>query len=384
MGRANPEMAQRDYYEVLGVSRSADTAEIKKAYRQLALKLHPDKNPGDAKAEQAFKEVSEAYEVLSDPEKRQLYDRYGHEGLKARGYGPSFRDVEDIFSHFSDIFEGSLFEGLFGGRRRGRHGGGADQLTEIELTLEEVATGVTRKVEVRRRAVCKTCRGSGAKAGSSPQVCPTCAGYGQVEASSGFFSIRRTCPQCGGEGATIADPCRDCRGEGRVAERREITVDVPAGVHTGNQLRLAGEGDEGVRGGPPGDLYCRIHVEEHRFFQRDGDDLLCEVPITFSDAALGAKIEVPSLQGKTVVTVPPGVQSGAILELRGRGLPSLESSRRGDQLVRVIVETPRRLSAQARKLFEQLRELDGQTSQSHPDRQGFIDRLYDYFKGKDS
>ena len=388
MRSAQSEMAQRDYYEVLGVPRDADDAALKKAYRQLALKFHPDKNPDDPTAEAAFKEVSEAFEVLSDPEKRKLYDAHGHEGLKARGAGPQFTDVQDIFDHFGDIFGGGLFEGLFGGGgrgSRGRRGGGqrgADLRLDLELTLEEVATGVQKRVEVRRGVECGECRGSGAEPGSEPVTCNVCGGYGQVERSSGFFAIRQTCPECHGGGQVIAQKCPRCHGEGREAKAEEIVVDVPGGVFDGNQLRLAGEGEAGVRGGRDGDLYCRIHVRKHDFFERHGNDVICEVPITFSSAALGTKVDVPTLSGKTaVVTVPAGTQSGAFLSLRGKGLPSLEGRGQGHQLVRVVVETPRKLSSEAKKLYEELQTLEGGQQGAHPAQEGFLDRLYKRFKG---
>jgi len=375
-------MPKRDYYEILGVSRTATESEVKKAYRKLALQYHPDKNPGDESAEVAFKEVSEAFDVLSDVEKRRLYDQYGHEGLSARGYGQSFTDVNDIFSHFSDIFEGSLFEGIFGGGARGgrraRGHRGADLRIDLELTLEEAATGVSRTVELTRQGPCETCDGSGAAAGTTPESCSTCGGHGQVAASSGFFTVRRTCPECLGSGVRIAKPCRDCAGQGRIPLTREISVDVPGGVDDGNQLRVVGEGDHGAEGGPPGDLYCRIRVQEHAFFQRRGTDILLEVPLTFSDAALGTKLEVPTLEGKTSISVPAGTQHGDTIVLKNKGLPSLEGFATGRQIVHFVIETPRRLSGTAKKLFEQLRELDGKSSH-HPTRQGFLDRIREYF-----
>jgi molecular chaperone DnaJ len=379
-------MSQRDYYEVLGVSRTASLAEIKKAYREKAFQCHPDKNPGDPEAERKFKEVSAAYEVLSDDEKRRLYDQYGHEGLSARGYAHTFTSVDEIFSHFGDIFEGSLFEGLFGARgarrggsRQGRRG--SDLRIDLELTLEDVATGVQRKVEIEREGACTSCRGSGAKSGSAPQTCSTCRGYGQVQTSSGFFTVRRTCPRCYGEGTVISDPCKECGGSGRVAVKRELSIEVPAGVEDGNQLRIAGEGNEGTLGAPSGDLYCRIFVRRHGVFERAGRDIFLEVPVTFSDAALGARIEVPSLDGKTALQVPAGTQSGEVLKLRGKGLPSLDGYGRGDQLVRIVVETPRKLSSKARKLFEEMRELEGQKN-AHPARQGFLEKIRDYLRGR--
>ncbi len=378
-------MPEIDYYEALGVSRSASPEEIKKAYRQLALKWHPDKNPGDASAEDRFKEIAEAYEVLCDPDRRQLYDRYGHSGLKARGYSePHFTTVEDIFEHFSDVFEGSVFEGLFGGgRQRSRRGGGRggeNLRVEVELSLEEVATGAQRSVEIRRQVPCEDCSGCGSRQGSKPVSCPTCRGFGQVESVQGFFSIRRACPRCHGEGAVIGDPCSRCRGEGRHQGKREVVISVPAGVHEGNQLRMHGEGDAGARGGPSGDLYCLIRERRHELFTREGDDILCEVPISFSEAALGAKVDVPTLRGKAEVTIPAGTQSGEMLRLRGQGLPSLEGGGAGSLIVRVVVETPRKLNAKMRELLDELRKAE--SSASHPARSGFFEKIKSYFKAK--
>ena len=385
MGRANPHMSQQDYYEVLGVSRGADASEIKKAYRSKAMQYHPDKNPGDAAAERKFKEVSEAFEVLNDGEKRQLYDQYGHEGLSSRGYSRSFSNVNDIFSQFSDIFEGSLFEGLFGGRSGSRGGGrqghrGDDLRVDLTLTLEDVAIGVSREIELKRQGSCGTCQGSGAAPGSSPQKCGTCGGHGQVESASGFFTIRRTCPTCVGAGTTIVDRCTGCGGDGRVPVRRDLKIDVPPGVENGNQIRVVGEGDGGTNGGPSGDLYCRIFVRQHQFFERIGNDVLLEVPITFSDAALGLKLDVPSLNGDLQVSVPSGTQSGEVFRLKGKGLPSIEGRGCGHQLVRVVVETPKKVSGKAKGLFEELRELEGQKN-SHPARQGFLEKIQDFLKG---
>jgi molecular chaperone DnaJ len=375
-------MSQRDYYEVLGVAREASPQEIKKAYRQLALQFHPDKNPGDDTAEARFKEIAEAYEVLGDDERRELYDRYGHEGLRARGYSePHFGSVEEIFSHFSDIFEGSLFEGLFGGGmgRRGR--GGADLGVEIDVTLEEVAAGARRTLELRREMRCKECGGTGGRQGAKPVTCASCGGYGQVEMRQGFFSLRRPCPHCHGEGMLVSDPCGACGGEGRRAGRCEVEVNIPAGVHSGTRLRLSGEGQSGRRGAPAGDLYCRVRVLKHAFFERFEDDLLCDVPITFADAALGTKLEIPTIRGKAKLTVPPGCQSGEVLRLKGQGLPSLEHRGFGSQLVRVTVETPRELSPRTRELLEELRSLE-ESESAHPSRAGFFARLKEHLKGK--
>ncbi|MCZ6792453.1 MAG: molecular chaperone DnaJ [Planctomycetota bacterium] len=376
-------MAQRDYYEVLGVSSDAGDAEIKKAYRRLALKHHPDKNPDDPGAAQSFKEVSAAYEVLSDPEKRQLYDAYGHDGLSARGAGPEFTTVEDIVSHFGDIFEGSIFGELFGGARgrTGAHGRrGADRRVDFELSLEEVAKGISRRIEVKRRVRCDNCAGSGSEPGSRPVRCDTCGGVGQVARVAGFISVRQTCPRCMGEGSIIVDRCKACAGDGRVYGEKELTIPVPAGIHDGSQLCLSGEGDAGTGGGPSGDLYVRIRVKDHELFQRHRDDLVCEVPVTFSDAALGSRIDVPTLKGKSSVTVRAGTQSGTIITLRGKGLPQLDGYGRGDQHVRIVVETPHKLDSEAKRLFEALRRLesDGQES-SHPAKQGFLERLCAYF-----
>jgi molecular chaperone DnaJ len=380
-------MPETDYYEALGVSRDATSEEIKKSYRLLALKWHPDKNPGDPGAEKKFKEVAEAYEVLSDPEQRQLYDRYGREGLRARGYsGSQFSSVEEIFSQFADVFEGSLFESFFGGGRARRRPGegrpGASLRLAVEVSLEDVAAGTRRTLEVRRQVACEECGGKGGREGSSPVRCPTCRGHGQVEAVHGFFSLRRPCPRCGGEGTTISDPCPSCRGEGRRPGKREVPLEIPPGIHDGNEIRIPGEGDAGERGGSPGDLHCLVRVARHEFFERHGDDLLCQLPISFSDAALGAKVEIPTLAGRAKVTVPAGTQSGEVLRLRGQGLPSLDGGGSGSLLVRVIVETPRKLAARARELLEELRAAESQAS--HPARTGFFEKIKEYFKGADS
>lgn len=374
-------MTEIDYYDALSVSRSASPEEIKKAYRQLALKWHPDKNPGDVTAETKFKEIAEAYEVLSDPERRALYDRYGHQGLKAKGFNePHFSSVQDIFSHFSEIFEGSVFEDLFGGRRRsGGARAGNDLRAEVEVTLEEVVTGVKKTIELRRQVACEECAGSGSRGRSKPTPCPTCKGYGQVESVQGFFSIRRTCPKCHGEGLTVSDPCSRCRGEGRHPARASVEVQIPPGVREGNQLRIHGEADVGVRGGPSGDIYCLIREKRHEFFAREGDDILCEVPISFSDAALGARVEVPTLRGKAELSIPAGTGSGDLLRLKGQGLPSIEGRSVGHLIARVVLETPRKLTPKMRQLFEDLRSAESSTSQ--PGRTGFFEKIRQYLKG---
>ena len=377
-------MAQRDYYEVLDVPKNASESDVKKAYRKLALKNHPDKNPNDADAERRFKEISEAYEVLSDAEKRCLYDQYGHDGLKARGYaGPSFSSVDDIFTQFSDVFEGSIFESFFGGsgRRssRGARSGraGADLKIELELTFEDVAKGCRKRIELKRQEHCEGCSGSGAKEGTKVETCPTCGGRGRVQQSQGFFSFQRPCPQCGGEGVYAAIPCSSCRGTGTSATKCEVAVDIPAGIHDGTQLRLGKEGNKGARGGPPGDLYVFVRIRPHGLFERHDDDILCEVPISFSEAALGCQIEVPTLRGRAKVTIPAGTQSGEMLRLKGQGFPHLEGYGVGNELIRVIVETPRRLSSQTRKFFEELQELEEE--QSHTRRKKFFEKIKEYF-----
>ena len=382
-------MAQRDYYDVLGVAKTAAADEIKKAYRQLALKHHPDKNQGDPSAEAKFKEVSEAYEILSDGEKRRMYDQFGHEGMKARGYsGPSFHSVEDIFSQFGDIFEGSIFENLFGGggggrrSRAGRRGGGrpgADLRVEVALKFEDVATGVSKTIALKRQVGCEECGGSGARKGTKAETCPTCGGYGQVQETQGFFSLRRPCPRCGGEGVHCPSPCAGCRGEGTSSKKKEITIRVPPGVHEGNQIRITGEGNDGVRGGPPGDLYCVVRVEPHDFFERYNDDVVCNVPIGFAETALGARIDVPTLRGTAKVTIPPGTQSGEVLRLKGQGFPNLDGYGTGDQLIKVVVETPRKLTPRMRELLEELRGLEAENSNTNRGR--FFEKLKSYFKG---
>src|SRR5262245_55308968 len=381
-------MAQRDYYEVLGVARNASEEEIKKVYRKLALKYHPDKNAGDSSAEVKFKEVSEAFEVLSDPDKRKLYDQYGHEGLRARGYaGPSFTTVEDIFSQFGDIFEGSLFESLFGQARRGRGRqarrgegrDGADLRIELALSLEEVASGGQKTVEYKRQVKCRECGGSGARKNTKPVTCPTCGGYGQVQESQGFIALRRTCPQCRGEGVYCPNPCTGCRGEGTTAQKKEISIKIPPGVHEGNQIRLSGEGNDGVRGGATGDLYCLLTLKPHEFFERYHDDVVCEIPITISEAALGDRVDVPTLRGVAKVMIPPGTQGGEVLRLKGQGFPNLDGYGTGDQLIKVMVETPRKLTPRMRELLEELRSLE--TENATPARNKFFEKLKSYFKG---
>lgn len=371
-------MSKRDYYEVLGISREATESEVKKAYRGKALKYHPDKNPGDADAEASFKEVSEAFEVLSDDQKRTLYDEHGHEGLSAKGFSGGFTDINDIFSRFGDVFEG-LFGGMGSSSRDGPRRG-SDLRIDLEISLNEVLAGVKRKIDIRRRRDCDHCEGSGAQPGTEKQTCLQCQGMGRVESSSGFFRVQRPCPRCHGVGSVISTPCEKCSGEGRAVASAEIDIDIPPGIHDGNQMRISSQGDSGVKGGPPGDLYVRLRVSRHELFERLDDNVLLEVPVTFSDAALGAQVEVPTLEGVESLSVKAGTQGGEILRMKRKGLPALEGGARGDQLLRVIVETPGKLSSEARELFEQIRELNQENE--HPARQGFLDRIRKYFKGK--
>jgi len=369
---------KRDYYEVLGVGRNADNDELKKAYRKLAMKHHPDKNPGDKTAEEKFKEVSEAYEVLSDPNKRRMYDQFGHAAVTGAaagaGAGPGFGGfgTVDPFEIFERAFGGeSIFESILGGgfgaRTRRRATGamrGSDLRYDLGITFEEAAFGTKKQIVVPRLDECKECKGSGAAAGSTRSACPQCGGSGQVRMSQGFFSISRTCDRCHGTGSIVTNPCKQCRGEGRIHGRKTINVTIPAGVEMGSQLKIAGEGEAGTRGGPPGNLYIFLNVEPHPIFDRHGDDLLCEVPITISLAALGGTIEVPTLNGKARLKVPPGTQSGKIFRLRGKGIQNLHGYGRGDQHVRVVVETPQKLTRKQAELLEKFGEITG--GREHP------------------
>jgi len=345
-------MYKRDYYEVLGVPRDAGGEDIKRAYRKLAMKYHPDRNPGDREAEERFKESSEAYEVLRDEEKRQIYDRFGHDGLAGTGFR-GFAGFEDIFSAFGDIFEGFFGFGTRSGRgTRARQG--QSLRYDLELTLEEAFYGKEQEVTFKKWASCEACGGSGITPGSEPQFCATCQGRGQVVRSQGFFQISTTCPTCRGEGRIITDPCDECGGGGRIKIDRTITVKIPAGVDTGSQLRLQGEGEPGEYGGPPGDLFVVIYVKEHAFFKREGDHLLCDVPISFVQAALGGTISIPVLgkEGSHNLDIPSGTQPGEILSLSGFGMPSLQRKRRGDLFVKLTVKIPKKLTANQKELLE--------------------------------
>ena len=370
-------MSRRDYYEVLGVSRDADEAEVKKAYRRLAVKYHPDKNSGDPEAEEKFKEAAEAYSVLSDASKRSNYDRFGHRGV---GGGFSGFDPE-IFSDFGDIL-GDLFGfgGVFGGGRRSREATqrGADLRYDLEIDLEEAARGMEHSIRVPRRETCSTCRGSGAADPDSLVVCDRCRGRGTVHLQQGFFTFARTCDRCRGSGRIIRNPCATCEGVGRIHREHTLRVRIPAGVETDDQLRLVGEGEGGIRGGPPGSLYVVISVRRHPFFERDGRNLHCKLPITFSRAFCGGQVEVRTLDSTEMLRIPEGIQSGTTLRLKGKGLPSPNGSARGDQFVTVRVVTPKPTrDKKLREVFRQLADLEGE--EPHVESGDFFDRVRDFF-----
>ncbi len=376
----------RDFYEVLGIPREADAEAVKKAYRKAALQWHPDRNPGKPEAADRFKEVAEAYQVLSDTEKRQAYDRYGHAGVRQ---GPSggpqgaegFVSPEDLFASFFSGGGGGIFEDFLGGGGGGfRAQRGAHLVAAVEVSFEEMARGLERTLRIRRRDRCGSCRGSGAKAGTAPSVCPTCGGSGAVQRAAGFFALRTTCPRCRGRGTVVRDPCGTCRGEGRVQGEHEITIRIPAGLEDGTRLRVSGEGEAGEEGGPAGDLYVEVRVRPHPMFERDGADILCEVPVSYARAALGGEVEVPTLHGKSALQVPRGTQGGQVLRMRGLGIPDPRGrGGRGDQLVRVVVEVPRKPT---KREVELLRELEA-LQEEHPGeaRKTFLDKLRDLFNG---
>jgi molecular chaperone DnaJ len=360
----------RDYYEVLGVGRGASPDEIKKAYRALALKFHPDRNPDDkTDADRKFKEASEAYRILADPEKRRQYDQFGHAAFNGGAGGFSGFDFGGGFagaSMFEDVL-GDLFGDFFGGgRRRGRArpARGDDLRYDLELTFDEAVAGVEKRITVPRTVDCEACGGSGAKAGTSPETCPACQGVGQVRFQQGLFQIAKTCGQCNGEGGIIRSPCAKCRGMGSVRNRRDIKVRVPAGVEDGSRLKLRGEGEAGLNGGPTGDLYVVLQVTPHPIFQRDGAQILCEIPVSMVQAALGAEVEIPTLDGVSKLDVPPGTQTGKLFSIRGKGVKDLRSGKRGDQIVRVVVETPTRLSKQQKKLLKEFDDAGSQAQDS--------------------
>jgi molecular chaperone DnaJ len=374
---------KRDYYEVLGVARTASGDEIATAYRKLAIKYHPDSNPGDENAIALFKEAAEAYEVLSDSGKRDRYDRFGHAGVDGAGGGAHYSNVEDIFEAFGDIFGGGIFGDMFGGGRRSRRGPrkGADVKAEVELTLEEAAAGVAREVRFHRSRLCDTCQGSGARPGSHPETCQRCGGRGQVVQSAGFVRVQTACPTCGGHGKVITDPCQECRGGGYVADEVRLEVKIPPGVDTGMRIRVPGEGEPSPEGGRAGDLYCFVNVQEHSLFVRDGDHLILEMPITFAQAALGAEIDVPTLQGKSTLTIPRSTQTGDVFRLSGLGLSDPRGGRPGDQLVRVWIEVPKKLTRRQEELLRELAEEENH--HVSPKRKSFLEKIRDYFVATD-
>jgi len=362
---------EKEYYQILGVERSATAAEIKKAYRQLAMKYHPDRNQGDKEAEEKFKNATEAYEVLGDENKRQIYDRFGIEGLKSRGYkGPG--NFEDIFSSFSDIF-GDLFGFSSGGGPAKGPIPGADLRYDLSISFLEAVHGVEKEIEITRPDTCWTCEGSGLRPGYQPKICPSCHGRGQIIRSQGFFRVSTTCPHCHGVGEIITDPCADCNGEGLVNKKKKLSLKIPAGVDTGARMRLNGEGQGGRKGGRSGDLYIIIHVEPHEFFERQDNDIYCEIPVSFTQAALGCKIEVPTIHGSETLNIPAGSQPGQNFTLKKQGVPSLRGGARGDMHISLKVITPSHLTSRQKELLKEFQEIEQQREQGHD---GFMKKLF--------
>jgi len=372
-------MSKRDYYEVLGVDRSATDQEIKKAYRRVAMKYHPDRNPDDADADEKFKEATEAYEILMDSEKRGAYDQFGHAGVDPSMGGGGFQggSFSDIFG---DVF-GDIFGGGGGGGRRAGPQRGSDLRYTLDISLEEAVRGTTTEIRVPSLQHCDTCDGSGAKPGTSPVTCGTCGGAGQVRTQQGFFQVQQTCPKCRGRGKTISDPCGDCRGQGLVEKTKTLSVKVPPGVDTGDRIRLSGEGEAGPAGGPPGDLFVQMSVKQHPLFERDGRHLYCEVPINFVDAALGGDLEVPTLDGKVKLKIPAETQTGKMFRLRGKGVQPVRGGPVGDLMCRAVVETPVNLNAEQKDLLKQFRETfnDGDGSQS-PRQSSWFEGVKSFFE----
>ncbi|MEW6235779.1 MAG: molecular chaperone DnaJ [Candidatus Omnitrophota bacterium] len=374
---------KRDYYEVLGVSKNASQDEIKKAYRKLALKYHPDRNPDDKDAVEKFKEATEAYEVLGDDSKRRDYDQFGHAGVGGAGFGgpggAAFRDFQDIFGDFGDIFGEFFGGGRSRPRSRSRARRGDDLRYDLEISLIEAYKGVEKQIEVPRQTSCDACGGNGCATGSQPSTCPQCNGRGQINMAQGFFSISRTCNRCGGIGTVITNPCVKCHGTGRVMHRSKVKIKIPPGTMTGLKLKVAGEGEAGYFGGPPGDLYIVLLVAPHPIFEREGEDLVCEVPISIAQASLGAELRVPTLEGSVKMKVPAGTQTGKVFRLSGKGMPSLRGYGQGDQLVRVLVETPTRLTARQRELLEEFATISGE--ETNPQSRSFFDKVKQVFGG---
>ncbi|CAK9883984.1 MAG: Chaperone protein DnaJ [Candidatus Erwinia impunctatus] len=369
-------MAKKDYYEVLGVSRTAEEREIKKAYKRLAMKYHPDRNPGDKESEAQFKEVKESYEILSDSQKRAAYDQYGHAAFEQGGMGGGGGGGAD----FSDIF-GDVFGDIFGGGRRQRASRGADLRYNMELTLEEAVRGVTKEIRIPTLETCEVCHGSGAKEGSQPQTCTTCNGQGRVHMRQGFFTVQQPCPTCHGRGTVVKDPCHACHGQGRVEKYKTLSVKIPAGVDTGDRIRLSGEGEAGEMGAPAGDLYVQVQVRQHHIFEREENNLYCEVPISFVMAALGGEIEVPTLDGRVKLKIPAETQTGKLFRMRGRGVKSVRGGSEGDLLCRVVVETPVNLNEKQKELLRELAEsLGGDSGENYsPRSKSFFDGVKKFF-----
>ncbi|MDR0233362.1 MAG: molecular chaperone DnaJ [Zoogloeaceae bacterium] len=373
-------MSKKDFYEVLGVNRDASEEEIKKSYRKLAMKYHPDRNPDNPSAEEKFKEVKEAYEILSDAQKRTAYDQYGHAGIDPQaGFGGG-----QGFGNFADAF-GGIFDEIFG--NRGGHGGrsnvyrGADLRYNLEISLEQAAKGTETKIRIPAMESCENCHGSGARPGTEPKSCPTCGGSGQIRLQQGFFSIQQTCHKCHGTGRFISDPCMECHGAGRVKKHKTLVVKIPAGVGEGDRIRLSGEGEHGANGGPSGDLYVQVHLKPHPVFMREHNDLHCEMPISFTTAALGGEIEIPTLEGAANLKIPPETQSGRVFRLRGKGIKGVRSNTYGDLLCHVAVETPVRLTERQKELLQELEELSGghNSARHNPRAQSWMDKVRDFF-----
>ena len=368
-----PQMAtKRCYYEVLGVARSASGKEIAAAYRKLAIKYHPDSHPDDEQATERFKEAAEAYEVLSDAEKRSRYDQFGHAGIEAMGGADHFHDVEDVFEAF-----GGIFPDLFGGGRQRRQRRGQDLRCDVSLELEEAARGVNKTVEFNRSKKCDDCHGTGNKAGAKREACRRCGGHGQVVQQAGILRVQTTCPTCRGTGSVVTDPCEKCRGAGYAASRVALKVAIPAGVDNGMRVRVPGEGEPSADGGPPGDCYCFVTVRQHKLFHRDGKNLILQLPMSYSQAALGAKVEVPTLGGRDELVIPAGTQSGEVFQLRGRGMPDPHGGRVGDLLVQTFIETPKKLTRRQEELLRELAELE--RANVTPHRTTFLEKIRDYF-----
>ncbi|GMM90075.1 molecular chaperone DnaJ [Vibrio fortis] len=376
-------MSKRDFYEVLGVSRDASERDIKKAYKRLAMKFHPDRNQGDESAAEKFKEVKVAYEILTDSQKKAAYDQYGHAAFEQGGMGGG-GGFGGGHGDFGDIF-GDVFGDIFGGGRRGggqqRAQRGSDLRYNMELTLEEAVRGVSKEIEVPTLVECDTCDGSGAKKGSSAQTCGTCHGHGQVQMRQGFFAVQQTCPTCNGKGKIIKDPCNSCHGQGRKQKTKTLNVKIPAGVDTGDRIRLSGEGEAGEQGAPAGDLYVQVHVKEHNIFERDGNNLYCEVPVSFSMAALGGEVEVPTLDGRVNLKVPEETQTGRMFRMRGKGVKGVRGGGVGDLIVKLVVETPVKLSSRQKELLREFEETcGGEAASKHkPKSEGFFSGVKNFF-----